>query len=427
MHHPRVVAVTGTKGKTTVAFLIDQIMLSLKRNTIRVDTTGHFVNNERKSTLDESKELWHLVPTVCPGRFLWELKNFTPEERGNTVAVLECSLGCSRLSGIGYKGHDVGIWTNVMKDHLGTNDRLQTREDIADAKDFIFQYLAFDGYAVFNACDNLVCSKLNLIPTEATKIPCIFDKENICINLEEHLAAGGVAFSIDGAKIYKHTSAGAELVYDAINLPWVFRGHFKPSMINLCLAVAGVYGTLYGQLPENLTEILDGLRLDHYGGRLTTLNAKNGAMVIADYAHEKESLVSVGELAKTIANERGGKTVGIVRLAFDRTDELIDETGQAVGEAFDSLVVYDKIDGYWRKPKEMHYGKFQQVVGRISGLLTEAIKKTNPNVTTFLREDEALEYAAKNVGPNDVVIFIVNDDIRRSIDWAREKFDADFA
>ena len=107
---------------------------------------------------------------------------------------------------------------------------------------------------------------------------------------------------------------------------------------------------------------------------------------------------------------------------------MIDETGQAVGEVFDRLVVYDKIDGYWRLPKKTaSNSKFTQEVGRISSLLTAAIKKTNPNVDTILREDEALALAATKAGENDVVIVIVNDDIKRSVDWIREKFEADFA
>lgn len=423
----KIVAITGTKGKTTVSFLVDQIMQKLEKNTIRVDTTGHFVNNERKSTLEESKDIWGLVPTVCPGRFLWEMKNFTPEERDNTVAVLECAIGCSNMVGTGMRGHDVAIWTNVLQDHLGSTDRLQTRADIADAKEFIFSRLEYNGYTVFNACDDLVCSKLYHVQPTATKVPCIFDMDKVCIDLDEHLANGGIAFLVEDAQIYKLSKDGKDFVYDATNLPWTFRGFFKPSMINLCLTIAGVYGVLEGKLPDNLAEILDSIRLDQYGGRLTTLVAKSGTMIIADYAHEKESLVSIGHLAKKLAEERGGKTIGVVRLAYDRTDELIDETGQAVGEAFDSLVVYDKIDGYWRKPKETHHSKFVQEVGRISSLLSAAIKKTNPNVTTILREDEALEYTAKTAGENDVVIFIVNDDVHRSVDWVREKFDADFA
>ena len=155
---------------------------------------------------------------------------------------------------------------------------------------------------------------------------------------------------------------------------------------------------------------------------------ENGATVIADYAHETESLTAVGHLARFLADKKGGKTIGVVRLAYDRTDELIDETGQAIGKAFDEVVVYDKIDGYWRKPKKTSsFTMFDQEVGRISGLLSAAVKKTNPNVDTILREDEAIEFAAKKAGKNDVVVVIVNDNIRRSIDWIREKFEADFA
>ena len=155
------------------------------------------------------------------------------------------------------------------------------------------------------------------------------------------------------------------------------------------------------------------------------LRAENGATIIADYAHEKQSLMAVGELARKLTDK--GKTIGVVRLAYDRTDELIDETGQAIGKSYDSLVVYDKIDGYWRKPKKLSSrSRFVQEVGRISGLLSAAIKKTNENVTTILREDKALEEAARIAGPDDTVVVIVNDDIKRSIDWIREKFKADF-
>jgi UDP-N-acetylmuramate-alanine ligase len=217
------------------------------------------------------------------------------------------------------------------------------------------------------------------------------------------------------------------MVYDAINLPWTFKGHFAPSMINLTLAIATIFAVYDGVLPEGLSEVIDAIRLDPYGGRLTVLRAKNGATVIADYAHEKESLVSIGKLAKLLAEEKGGKTLGVVRLAYDRTNELIDETGQAIGEVFDGLVVYDKIDGYWRKPKKTaSNSKFTQEVGRISSLLTAAIKKTNPNVDTLLREDEALAFAATKAGANDVVIVIVNDDVERSVNWIREKFKAEF-
>ena len=421
------IIITGTKGKTTVAYLVDQILMCLGKNTIRVDTTGHFVNGTRKSTLEESKEIWNLVPTVCPGRFLWELKSFSEKERKNTVAILESSLGSSNSPGTGIAFHNVGVWTNVLEDHLGSTARLKTRKDIANAKDFVFDRIGDNGFAVFNACDKLVCSKTNLIKDNCTKIPFVFKQDEVYFSLDEHFDNGGVAFILKGSKIFKKTKNDETFVYDATNLPWTFNGYFLPSLINLMCAVATIYAVYRGKIPDNLSEAIDTVRLDPYGGRLTVLRAANGATIIADYAHEKESLVTIGKLARKLAKGKKGKTIGVVRLAYDRTDELIDKTGQAVGKVFDSLVVYDKIDGYWRKPKRVQStSKFIQEIGRISSLLGKAIQKTNQNVTIILREDEALEYTAKTAGPNDVVIVIVNDDAKRSVDWIREKFKANF-
>lgn len=421
------IIITGTKGKTTVAYLVDQVLMHYHKNTIRVDTTGHFVNGQRKSTLQESKEIWGLVPTVCPGRFLWELKSFNDEKRRNTVAILEASLGCNSVVGIGLKSHDVGVWTNVLEDHLGSTTRLKTRKDIADAKDFVFKRIRDDGFAVFNACDDLVCSKIPTIDKNVIKIPFIYDEKNVFFDIKKHLKDGGSAFILRGAKIYCVTDDKEEFIYDATNLPWTFDGYFIPSLINLLCSIATIFAIYQKELPTGLSKVLDDIRLDPYGGRLTPLKTKSGALIIADYAHEKQSLVSIGNLAKKLAEDRGGKTIGVVRLAYDRTDELIEKTGQAIGKVYDELVVYDKIDGFWRKPEKPHSRSlFVQKVGKISSLLETAIKKTNKNVTRILREDEALEFVAKNAGKNDVVVIIVNDNVERSIDWIKEKFQADF-
>lgn len=426
MSHKNVV-ITGTKGKTTVAYLVDQILMHYQKNTIRVDTTGHFVNGQRKSTLSESREIWGMVPTTCPGRYLWELRFFTEDERNNTVAILESSLSCSTLRGTGLDFHDVGVWTNVLKDHLGSTTRLKTRKDIANAKEFVFKRIKDGGFAVFNACDELVCSKLNMISPECIKIPFIYGDKKPYFDIDKHINTGGVAFALKGTKIYFKTKEKEEIIYDAKNLPWTFNGQFIPSMINLMCAIATVYATYGGEFPDGLAEVLNQIRLDPYGGRLTVLKAPNGAMIIADFAHEKQSLVSIGKLAKKLAGDRNGRTIGVVRLAYDRTDKMINEIGQAIGKIFDELVVYDKIDGYWRKPQKMQARSLSvQEVGKISQKFEASIKKINPNVTRIIREDEALEFTAGIIEPNDVVVVIVNDDVERSTNWIREKFHAEF-
>ena len=426
----KIVLVTGTKGKTTISNLLDSILLRLNtgKETLRVSTEGHFLNGKRRSTSEPSHVIYGFAPTVCPGRYLIDLSSFSQERLDNMVAILEASLGSGNACGTGVGYCDVGVWTNVFEDHLGSSEGIKTREDIAELKSFVFSQIRDGGYAVFNACDRLVCSKTELIKKGVTIIPCYDETKEAFYDLKKHLKNGGTAFVLRETKIIKKTQDGEHVVYDASQLPWTFEGQFKPSMLNLLLTFGAIYAIHDGHFPKGLRDVVNGIRLDPYGGRLTLLKAKKGTTIIADYAHETESLRSIGGLAKSIAERNGGKTIAVIRISYDRTDKLIRKTGHDIGKAFDEFIVYDKIDGYWKKASK-HPGnpRFSQRVGRIARLLGAAISKRNKNTKVIIREDKAIEYASGIAQENDVVVIIVNDNIYRSIDWIREMFDAKFA
>lgn len=420
-----IISVTGTKGKTTTVSIIADVLRQFERNVLKVDTTGHFVNGERRSTLEDSKQAWRLVPSVCPGRYLWEF-HAHPELKENGVAVLECSLGCSASSGLGYRYHNVGVFLNVFEDHIGSSDRISSKEDIAKAKEFVFaRLLHANAYAAFNADDPLVVSSLAALPVQEgiTKVPFGFTFEHF--DIDDHLRSGGVAFTVNDKKqIVLRRSSGDTVIIDLANIPWTFKGTFEPSTWNLLAALAAVYGHFEGSLPKNTKEVFESVRLDNYGGRLTLLDAENGVKILADSAHEKQSLKLVAELARTQI-EQGGKVIGVVRLAHDRTDELMQETGRYIAPHYDAFVVFDKIDGYWREAKRKG-SRFVEVVGRTSQIFADAIKEKNPNVERIIREDEAIKRAAEIAKPGDIVVVIVNDDITRSIGFIKDNFNAEF-
>lgn len=341
---------------------------------------------------------------------------------------MEASLGSSTLAGLGYAFHDIGIFLNVFEDHIGNSSRISSREDILKAKSFIAERCRPEGTLVLNFDDELVMRILTDV-SRASETKAIFFGLDVDVERAASLRADADVVTVqDGVIVYHDRQAGSVTEVVAVkDISWTFSGLYRPSIYNLLAVVSGLIAFGRDKLPE-LGDILRRSRFDPYGGRLTQLRAKNGTLVIADYAHEKKSLQEMAGLAKQLTGP-GGKVIGVIRLAYDRSDELIKDTGRAIATSYDHLVVYDKIDGYWRQPKpreEMQFKRFPQVVGRVSELLAGAISEVNPNCDRILREDEAIKRAATLAGPNDVVVVIVNDDIKRSVDFIVDKFEADF-
>lgn len=420
-----IIAVTGTKGKTTTVHVIEDVLRRLGFATLKVDTTGHFVNGERRSTLDDSKKTWSLVPTVSPGRYLWEIHS--NPKLSDAVAVLEAALGSSGSGGLGYNKHRVGVFLNVFEDHIGNSSQLRNKDDIVRAKDFIFERIINkNGWAVFNADDEYVAKAYDKIPADVNKLPVGIEFSRF--DLAGHVAAGGVAITIDksGRNIILCRKDHDTILADITKIPWTFDGIFMPSVWNLLAAMGALYAYFNGSLPEGLSQAFEAVRLDRYGGRLTLLENKRGVKILADYAHEKFSLRQVGELARTMVGD-GGRVIGVVRLAYDRTDELIKDTAEHIAEVYDSFVVYDKIDGYWRRPEKLASNpRFEQKTGYISQVFAEGLSSHNPNVERIIREDEAVARAAETARPGDVVVVIVNDDIERSMQFIQDSFEAEF-
>jgi len=419
-----IAAITGTKGKTTTVAIVSDVLLSLKKNVLKVDTTGHFVNGERRSTLEDSKRIWRLVPSVAPGRYLWEFFAH-PELTENGFAVLEAAIGSSSIKGLGYNYHKVGAFLNVYEDHLGSSERLKEKRDIAKAKAFVFSKLFHtDSYAVFNADDELVVEMLTRVPEAAKGVSLVpFGIDFSHFDLKTHLAKGGIALTVRGKQVVLLRGEEEQPIVNLSNIPWTFDGEYGPSVWNILAAAGIIYGLLDGEWTDEVSKALEAVRLDPTAGRLTVLKNSAGVKIIADYAHEKVSLELMGKLAHTQTGENG-KVLGVVRLAYDRTDELLSETAEIIARSYDKVIIYDKIDGYWRQAKAT--SRFPQVVGRTSQVMYDAAVKVNPDTTRIVREDEAIARAASSVQPGDVVVVIVNDDIERSLEFIKKSFNAEY-
>jgi len=135
----KVVAVTGTNGKTTVAHLTAELFESSGESAACLGTVGHRVGGEALPTT-------HTTPDAA------ELQRLLARHHsaGGGVACLEASshaLDQGRLAGLSV---DVAVFTNLSVDHLDYHGDL---DEYARSKRRLFEALDEGGFAVVNAAD----------------------------------------------------------------------------------------------------------------------------------------------------------------------------------------------------------------------------------------------------------------------------------
>jgi len=139
-------AVTGTNGKTTTAYLTYQILNKLGSKTAYIGTIGFYLPDE------DFIELPNTTPNILD---LYELI-LTAKEHGCKNVMMEVSshaLHQCRVKGLKFK---VAAFTNLTQDHL---DYHKTMDNYLEAKKLILNQL--EGTMLINADDNCASSWTN--------------------------------------------------------------------------------------------------------------------------------------------------------------------------------------------------------------------------------------------------------------------------
>ena len=132
-------AVTGTNGKTTTAYLLEQMLRSVGRKCVLIGTIETHVGDEVRASEHTTPEASDLLKVFADGAAV-----------GATEVVMEMSshaLDQKRVWGIPV---DVAIFTNLTQDHL---DYHGTMERYFAAKARLAEQLAPHGALVYNADD----------------------------------------------------------------------------------------------------------------------------------------------------------------------------------------------------------------------------------------------------------------------------------
>ena len=252
--HLKLVGVTGTNGKTTIATLLYNMFRKFGYKVGLLSTVCNYIEDEAipaDHTTPDPIELNELLSQMVAA--------------GCEYAFMECSshaIHQKRIGGLTFAG---GLFTNLTRDHL---DYHKTFENYRNAKKAFFDGLPKEAFAITNADDKnglvMVQNTKATVKTYSVQAPADF-KARI---LECHFE--GMYLEIDGREV------GVQFI-----------GKFNVSNL---LAVYGA-ARMLGKSPEEILLVMS--TLHSVSGRLEPIHSKEGYTAIVDYAHTPDALENV--------------------------------------------------------------------------------------------------------------------------------------
>jgi len=274
----KLVGVTGTNGKTTIATLLYRMFLSLGYKCGLFSTVCNYIN-------ETELEATHTTPDpVQLNRLLAEMVR-----EGCDYAFMEVSSHSAdqkRIAGLVFAG---GIFTNLTHDHL---DYHKTFDNYLAAKKRFFDSLPSDSFALAN-----------------------IDDRNGRVMLQ-NCQARQFTFSVRGmadfrCNLIEQSFEGMELKIQGEEVWTRFVGDFNASNL---LAVYAASELLGASKKEILTIMSD---LHPVSGRLEVIKSPGGISGIVDYAHTPDALLNVIETINKI-REGGMQLITVVGAGGDR-------------------------------------------------------------------------------------------------------------
>ena len=268
----KLVGVTGTNGKTTIATLLYNMFRKFGHKCGLLSTVCNYIEEEpipADHTTPDPIELNHLLSRMV--------------EAGCEYAFMECSshaIAQHRIGGLKFAG---GLFTNLTRDHL---DYHKTFENYRDAKKAFFDALGKEAFVITNADDKngsvMVQNTKALVKTYSTRAMADFRARIIECHFE------GMYLEIDGHEV------GVQFI-----------GKFNVSNL---LAVYGA-AVMLGKKPEDILVILSTLK--SVAGRLEPIRSSEGVTAIVDYAHTPDALENVLNAIHEVLDGKGGQVITV--------------------------------------------------------------------------------------------------------------------
>ena len=262
----KLIGVTGTNGKTTIATLLYQMFRQMGYKVGLLSTVCNYIN-------EKAVPATHTTPDpITLNSLLAQMVN-----EGCEYAFMEVSshaIAQNRIAGLTFAG---GIFTNLTRDHL---DYHGTVENYLKAKKLFFDNLPKDAFAVTNLDD-----KNGLVMTQNTAAKvATYSQRNLC--------------DFKG-RILEHHLEGMIIDFNDKETAVQFVGKFNASNLLAVFATA----VMLGQETDEVLRVMSMLK--PVSGRFEAIRSPKGYTAIVDYAHTPDAIANVLGSIHEILNGNG--------------------------------------------------------------------------------------------------------------------------
>ncbi|MBO4890995.1 MAG: UDP-N-acetylmuramoyl-L-alanyl-D-glutamate--2,6-diaminopimelate ligase [Prevotella sp.] len=348
----KLVGVTGTNGKTTIATLLYNMFRKFGHKCGLLSTVCNYIEGEAiptDHTTPDPIELNRLLAQMVAA--------------GCDYAFMECSshaIAQKRIGGLKFAG---GLFTNLTRDHL---DYHKTVENYRDAKKAFFDGLDKDAFAITNADDKnglyMVQNTKAQVKTYSIRSMADFKARIIECHFE------GMYLDINGKEV------GVQFI-----------GKFNVSNL---LAVYGA-AIMLGKKPEDILVILSTLK--SVSGRLEPIRSPEGYTAVVDYAHTPDALENVLNTINEVLNGKG-KVITVCGAGGNRDKGKRPIMAQTAVKLSDRVIITSD-NPRFEEPQDI-------INDMLAGLDNKQMKK----VVSIVDRKEAIRTASMMAEKGDVIL-----------------------
>lgn len=349
-----ITGVTGTNGKTSTTYLLKGIYDYLDEKSGIIGTMGVLIDKTKikiDNTTPEASDIQHYLSMML--------------EENVSHCFMEVSSHALELNRIDDVQMDVGIFTNVTRDHL---DFHKTMENYYQAKKKLFHLTKVNNIInVDDSYGNRLYKELIDEGIKAISIGIENEADIKASNLQTTM--GGTTFDLNILGISKKVH---------VNTPGTF------SVLNSL----GAFGAAY-VLGANIDDIIKALEhIKGVTGRFEILPNKLDCTIILDFAHTPDGLQKVMDTINEFAE---GRKIVMFGAGGERDLSRRAPMGEIAGKYCD-LSILTSDNPRFEDPYE------------ICKEIAKGVEKYHGKYKIIIERDEAIYYAIDNCESKDVIL-----------------------